>query len=186
MNKFLYIPWSSAHPLHVKKAFVKAELTRFAIISSEVTYFAESCRQFYGNLRKRGYPPQVLENWFLQVCFSQRAILLKAEKQERMENPLMLTGQYNPVWEHINVGEVILKARRFWSWEKELPATLHEQLIRSLRRSTSLGDMLSVWNKTMLHPGDSVTEKRKTERGSEVCVSSAVGSEAPRKALVFR
>jgi hypothetical protein len=152
MNKFLYIPWSSAHPLHVKKAFVKAELTRFVMVSSEVGYFAESRRQFYGNLRRRGYPPQILENWFTQVDYSQRRIILDNLVQEDDIAPLMLTGQYNPVWEYINVNEIIMKARRAWNLEKELPETLEQPLIRSLRKSTSLGDMLSVWNKTMLHP----------------------------------
>jgi hypothetical protein len=159
MNRFLYIPWSSAHPLHVKKAFVKAELTRFAMVSSEVEFFAEACRQFYGNLRRRGYPPQTLENWFGQVSYGQRQIFLNAVKQETDLAPLMLSGQYNPVWDSINVGEILQKARRCWSLETELPDTLQQPLIRSLRKSTSLGDLLSVWNKTILHPAMFVSEK---------------------------
>jgi hypothetical protein len=162
MNKFLYIPWSSAHPLHVKKAFVKAELTRFAMVSSEDKYFAEACRQFYGNLRRRGYPPQTLDNWFTQVCYSQRQVFLNATKQQNDEAPLMLTGQYNPVWECINVGEVIHKAYRAWSLETELPDSLGQPLIRSLQKSTSLGDLLSMWNKTMLHQSMTVTEQMQT------------------------
>ena len=56
MNLFHYNPWSSAHPLPVKKAFVKAELTRFATICSEKRYFVDAIHQFYRNLQKRGYP----------------------------------------------------------------------------------------------------------------------------------
>lgn len=152
MNKHLYIPWSSAHPSHVKKAFVKAELIRFAIVSSKVEYFADARRQFYGNLRRRGYPIVALDNWFRQVSYEQRPLYLSRKKQVQQEAPLMLSGQYNPVWEYINVDEIIRQARRYWFWEKELPDSLQQPLIRSLRRYTSLGDLLSMWNKTVLHP----------------------------------
>lgn len=152
MNKHLYIPWSSAHPSHVKKGFVKAELIRFAMVSSKVEYFAEARAQFYGNLRRRGYPPQTLEDWFKQVSYGKRSIYLETEKIQPDETPLMLPGQYNPVWEYINVEEVLRTARRGWSLERELPESLKQPLIRSLGRSTSLGDLLSAWNKTILHP----------------------------------
>ncbi|RAL06472.1 uncharacterized protein BO97DRAFT_305292, partial [Aspergillus homomorphus CBS 101889] len=134
----------------VKKAFVKAELIRFAIVSSEVEYFADARRQFYGNLRRRGYPSEALEDWFRQVSYEQRPLFLTSKKEKEQDAPLMLSGQYNPVWEYINVDEIIRSARRFWTWERELPDSLQQPLIRSLRRYTSLGDLLSMWNKTVL------------------------------------
>lgn len=164
MNRFLYIPWSSAHPLHVKKAFVKAELIRFTIVSSQVEYFADARRQFYGNLRRRGYPPQILDTWFTQVYYSQRQIFLAPRKDAEDLAPLMLAGQYNPVWEYINVDQILRKALPAWSLERELPEVLTTSLIRSLRRTTSLGDLLSVWNKTTLHPTNTSSETLLTER----------------------
>lgn len=152
MNRHLYIPWSSAHPSHVKKAFVKAELIRFTIISSEVGYFADARSQFYGNLRRRGYPPQTLENWFQQVSYDNRPLYLSSVKDKPEVAPLMLSGQYNPVWDCINVDEILRSARREWNLEKNLPETLQQPLIRSLRRHTSLFDLMSTWNKTVLHP----------------------------------
>jgi len=157
MNRFLYIPWSSAHPTHVKRAFVKAELIRFAIVSSEDKYFADACIQFYGNLRRRGYPREELENWIKQVSYDKRALILASTKEER-EAPLMLSGQYNPVWEYINVGDVLRAARREWSQEKDFPELLEQPLIRSLSRYTSLFDLLSTWNKTILHPDTQSSE----------------------------
>jgi hypothetical protein len=165
MNKHLYIPWSSAHPLHVKKAFDKAELIRFTMVSSEVEYFAEARAQFYGNLRRRGYPSQVLEDWCKQVLYGQRPIYLSTTKAVPDEAPLMLPGQYNPVWDYINVDEIIRTARRGWSLEKELPEPLNQPLIRSLRRYTSLGDLLSAWNKTILHPTMLSSEQPENARG---------------------
>lgn len=148
MNRHLYIPWSSAHPLHVKKGFVKAELTRLAIICSKNEYFVEARQEFYGNLRRRGYPPQSLDKWFTQVHYDDRPRLLLPKTQEDRA-PLMLSGHYNPVWDFVNVKEVNTAARRFWTKE-ELPESLEEPLIRSLGRSASLFDLLSAWNKTNL------------------------------------
>lgn len=148
MNRHLYIPWSSAHPLHVKKGFVKAELTRFAIICSRPEYFAEARQEFYGNLRRRGYPVQALREWFQQVQYDDRPKLLLPKIKTDFA-PLMLSGHYNPVWEFVDVKEVLTAARMFWNRE-ELPDSLKEPLIRSLGRTTSLFDLISTWNKTIL------------------------------------
>jgi hypothetical protein len=149
MNRHLYIPWSSAHPEHVKKGFVKAELTRYIMLSSHHEYFADARKELYSNLRRRGYPPEKLAEWFQQVQYSSRPTLLLDKPITEDKVPLMLPGHYNPVWEYINAKEVISAARRFWVKE-ELPDTLEEPLIRSLGRTTSLFDLLSAWNKTTL------------------------------------
>lgn len=149
MNRHLYIPWSSAHPLPVKKGFVKAELSRLAILCSKSEYFADARKEFYGNLRRRGYPVQTLREWFQQVHYGNRPILLLPKRDEMEQAPLMLPGHYNPVWDFVDVKEVITAARRFWMRE-ELPESLQEPLIRSLGRTTSLFDLLSTWNKTTL------------------------------------
>lgn len=165
MNRHLYIPWSSAHPLHVKKGFVKAELTRFAIICSKPEYFAEARQEFYGNLRRRGYPVQTLRQWFRQVQYDDRPLLLLPKlKEERA--PLMLSGHYNPVWEFVDVKEVISAARLFWMKE-ELPSSLQEPLIRSLGRTTSLFDLMSVWNKTTLLSSSKEGPESDAPTGSE-------------------
>jgi len=105
MNRHLYIPWSSAHPLHVKKGFVKAELSRFAILCSQPRYFADARQEFYGNLRRRGYPAKTLNEWFQQVHYDNRPGLL-LPKTSSDKAPLMLSGHYNPVWEYVDVKEV--------------------------------------------------------------------------------
>jgi hypothetical protein len=61
MNKHQYIPWSSAHPETVKRAFVKAELTRFMTICSHEEFFEERVREFYEALARRGYPANILK-----------------------------------------------------------------------------------------------------------------------------
>jgi hypothetical protein len=75
--------------------------------------------------------------------------MLLPKKKEQDFAPLMLPGHYNPVWDYVDVKEIITSARRFWTQE-ELPASLEEPLIRSLGKTTSLFDLLSTWNKTTL------------------------------------
>jgi hypothetical protein len=149
LNKHLYIPWSSAHPLHVKKGFVKAELTRFAILCSRPGYFADARQEFYGNLRRRGYPPKELDEWFTQVDYRDRPKLLLPREDEESTAPLMLRGRYNPVWDYVDSNEILRTIRRSWSKE-ELPETLQQPLIRSLGRTRNVFDMMSSWNKTLL------------------------------------
>lgn len=154
LNKHLYIPWSSAHPLPAKKGFVKAELSRFAILCSRPEYFADARLEFYGNLRRRGYPPKTLAEWFTQVTYRDRPRLLLPREEENSMAPLMLRGHYNPVWDFVDVKEVILAAKKQWVRE-ELPDTLQQPLIRSLGRTVSVFDLMSSWNKTTLqefHP----------------------------------
>ncbi|KAH0592128.1 hypothetical protein MHUMG1_10178 [Metarhizium humberi] len=149
LNKHLYIPWSSAHPLAVKKGFVKAELTRLVILCSRSGYFADARQEFYGNLRRRGYPPKELDEWFTQVSYRDRPKLLLPKEEKANMAPLMLRGHYNPVWDFVDVKEVLRTAK--WKWTKEeLPESLQQPLIRSLGRTRSLFDLMSSWNKTTL------------------------------------
>jgi hypothetical protein len=149
MNKFMYIPWSSAHPETVKKSFVKAELTRFRTICSLERYFMDARRQFYENLRRRGYPSNILENWFSKVSYSDR----HKSKTLRSSKPLLLPSSYNDVWKYVSVREVRSAMMRQWT-KGEIPDTLNQPLLKSLHRTDSIFDLISVWNKTVLKDSD--------------------------------
>jgi len=151
MNKHLYIPWSSAHPLHVKKAFVKAELTRFRMISSNEQYFVDTSLFFRRNLRRRGYPANILDSWFQKVRYSDRPLSFLPKREDR-DVPLLLPSRYNQVWEYINVGTVLQAMRDEW-FKGEVPPALRSQLIRSLSRSSNVFDLTSAWNMTILNDG---------------------------------
>lgn len=150
MNKFLYIPWSSAHPLSVKKAFVKAELTRFMTICSLERYYAETTQFFYRNLRRRGYPAGTLSSWFKQINYNDRWALWLPKKSVEANVPLLIPSTYNEVWEYINIREVAEAMKEEWT-KGECPDILLQPLIKSLSRSTNLGDLVSRWNVTILN-----------------------------------
>lgn len=151
MNQHQYIPWSSAHPETVKRAFVKAEMTRFMIISSTKKLYEEKLREFMTALGRRGYPSDKLQNWKRLVKYEDRLISLSKRKESSIGLPLMLPSSYDEVWEYIDMRKVFEVMRTCWNtMEEPLPESLHGPLIKSLRRTENLFDKFSAWNKAIL------------------------------------
>jgi hypothetical protein len=152
MNKHQYIPWSSAHPQSVKKAFIKAEMTRFMIISSQERLFEERVTEFMEALVRRGYPGEVLKSWFKQVKYEERQLALFKKKAAGLRGlPLMLPSSYDEVWEYIDLHSVFQTMIRKWAEVDEpLPESLRGPLIKSLKRTDNLFDKYSSWNKAVL------------------------------------
>lgn len=151
LNKHQYIPWSSAHPLTVKRAFVKAELTRFMVISSKQVLFEERRQEFIEALHRRGYPTGILRDWIKQVAYRDRAWTLSKSKSSSRGLPLMLPSEYDEVWEYVDLKEVFGVMMDSWGHlGVPLPESLMGPLIKSLRRTDNLFDKLSSWNKAVL------------------------------------
>ena len=152
MNKHQYIPFSSAHPQAVKKAFVKAELTRFCMLSSTKEAFEDKASEFMQALSRRGYPVDVLRRWWMQVCYEDRLRILSKRKVQGQGLPLMLPSSYDEIWEYVDVKQVLQTMWTEWAKLKDpVPASLSGPLLKSLRRTENLFDKFSAWNKTVLH-----------------------------------
>jgi hypothetical protein len=80
LNKYLYVPFCSYHPVHCKKGFITSELKRYLIRSSDAQSFAKLRRIFFDRLRARGYPNRFLRPLFESVCFSARDTLLQRQR----------------------------------------------------------------------------------------------------------
>ena len=152
LNKHQYIPWSSAHPITVKKAFIKAELTRYMVICSSKALFEERVAEFMLALRRRGYPSDRLNVWRHQVQYIDRSWFLSKEKDPAARGvPLLLPSSYDSVWDDIDVNSVLQEMQQHWRRAGEpLPPTLQGPLVKSLRRTDNLFDKLSSWNKAVL------------------------------------
>jgi len=151
MNKHQYIPWSSAHPIAVKKAFIKAELTRFMTISSSRKLYEERVMEFMDALNRRGYPASTLRLWTKQVNYKDRLSSLLNDKEKSKGLPLMLPSSYDEIWELLDVQSVFEIMQKEWSNNREpLPVQLHGPLIKSLKRTDNLFDWFSSWNKAVL------------------------------------
>ena len=136
LNKHMYIPFSSGHPVSVKRAFVKAERMRYhRICSSSVDAIALE-RELFLNLLRRGYPKKVLEVWFRDALTS----------RQRPEPKLVLSSEYNPVWEYIRMGPVkeILKEVSTEDFDGL------DSIVTSLKRGQNLMDLFCRINMTQV------------------------------------
>lgn len=72
LNKYLYIPYTSAHRHHVFKGFIKGRLISFAISNTFENNFMCMRDKFYKRLLDRGYPSIFLDKIFPSVSFNIR------------------------------------------------------------------------------------------------------------------
>jgi len=151
MNRHQYIPWSSAHPKSVKKAFIKAEMTRYMVICSTRELFEEKVREFMLALGRRGYPSDILHVWKKQVRYEDRLHTLSKNKGVDARGlPLMLPSSYDEVWNFIDTKSISNAMKSEWSKLGPIPPSLSVPLIKSLRKTESLFDRFSMWNKAVL------------------------------------
>jgi hypothetical protein len=156
LNKHMYIPWSSAHPESVKRSFIKAEMTRLLVVSSNKSLFEESRLEFYGNLLRRGYPQDKLKLWMREVQYTNRisVLLSKGNKNADRGVPLLFPSSYNDIWKYMNLNEVFGKITGYWSHRGlVVPDELRGPVIKSLRRTENLFDKASTWNVEVLTSG---------------------------------
>jgi len=150
LNKYMYIPWSSSHPISVKKAFVKAERTRLRLICSEEQDYQESSRFFFVNLLRRGYPKQVLLNWF--------SLSLIPNNREVKKEKVLLPSLYNPVWEYINMSrlsqELLTNLARSGL---NIPPSISKGLLLSLKRTRNFNDLFNMTNLTIIEQDSSLS-----------------------------
>lgn len=103
LNHFERIPFSSAHPLWVKKSAFIGEMSRIArLCSSEKTYINAiiDLKDIY---LRRDYPVPVIRSW-VKAYMVKRWLSRHEKKREAEEedNSLWLKSEYNPVWDHID------------------------------------------------------------------------------------
>ncbi|CAM9740937.1 unnamed protein product [Discosporangium mesarthrocarpum] len=108
MNMYLYLPSRSAHPLHSKTGFIKAELKRYVVTCSSPIDFARQANLFFTRLRDRGYPPGLLARLFRQVHYRDCSKFLSTTNNNTSQcPPLIFATQYHPVWERTKEGETL-------------------------------------------------------------------------------
>ena len=86
MNRYLYVPFTSHHPIATKSGLIKGELIRYARNSSTRVAFNETAQRFFYRLTLRGYPRYFIENIFATVKYENREKYLEDRvklKQQR-------------------------------------------------------------------------------------------------------
>jgi hypothetical protein len=77
LNRYLYLPFSSAHSISSKAAFIRAELQRYATHCSCHAIFKAVAWIFKTRLIRRGYPPSFVSANFKRVSYSHREPIIK-------------------------------------------------------------------------------------------------------------
>lgn len=150
-NSYMYIPWSSYHPLVVRKSLIPADLIRYVRLSSEFTSLAHVRKQFFFWHRARGYPGRWLRPILLEVKWFERrasSLLPKVLLDPSAEEPLIFKTSYNPLWEQLNVQSVLQPLKADFLQYGLLDNT--DRIIVSQSIEPSLGDLANAGHKKSL------------------------------------
>ena len=112
MNTYLYIPYRSCHPSHVKGAFIVTELLRYIRNSSSQSDYIQIKRLFFSRLRARGYPTNFLRSYFDKVRYKDRSTFLARHPKDKSNTPLIMAVQYNPLTRILPLKQGL---RSYWS-----------------------------------------------------------------------
>jgi hypothetical protein len=109
------IPWSSAHPLDVKKGTFSSEISRLATLCSDKTDYINQCTDAVSMYVRRGYPPKLVTSW------------LKSQQEKRWESRLSspatedtartlftLKTHFNEAWKYFDVSELTSRIMTQW------------------------------------------------------------------------
>ena len=109
------IPWSSAHPLDVKRGTFSSEISRLATLCSDKSVYLTQCDEAVNLYIGRGYPKAVVRNWLdrqLEKRWEDRV----SDKPEEASGDTFFTlkTHFNEAWESFNVGELQSKITSEW------------------------------------------------------------------------
>ena len=118
-NHMERIPWISHHPLDVKKGTFIGELSRLAVLSSDLSTYVVAVKELVSLYLHRGYPENLVTYWVkthAKVRWEKRFNNNNAERED--VGVLVLKTEFNPVWNWFNakeLGDEILNYWREWS-----------------------------------------------------------------------
>ena len=75
-NLLLYMPWMSAHPLHMKLGVVRGEAIRLLRSSTNKEVWLNALGTVFKGLMARGYPPHLIAKTWRKVRYVQRDLYL--------------------------------------------------------------------------------------------------------------
>jgi len=153
LNHYQYLPWSSSHPLAVKKGLVINELRRMAFLSKKPEFYEERKAFLTQKLRARGYPDTVLKSW-TNAEWREGQFTPQERRPLAREPFLLAASEYNPVWDHVQLRSawetVIETALKYQAEDGNLAQLLPSQVKKSLNRTYSLWDEVRRSNRDIL------------------------------------
>jgi hypothetical protein len=111
------IPWSSHHPLDVKRGTFIGEITRMATLSSRKEHYEAALQDLRDLYVARGYPPHVLKGWLKKFANSRWQNRLSS-REDKPGGLHVLKTVFNPVWDFVDMS--IVHSEILKEWGKEL------------------------------------------------------------------
>jgi len=146
-NAYQYLPWSSGHPLSVKKSLVKTELLRYRSSSSQRRHFVEARRLLVQRLRSRGYPNRVLNAWIKQVSWTHPLGVPAVGRRGTESFKELARSEYNPVWNYISLHPAWHIMTAEWDRLGFSDRPFHDGVVKSQSRTSNLWDLVRKVNK---------------------------------------
>jgi hypothetical protein len=150
MNKFLYVPFSSCHTRANLKAFIKAELLRFAVTNTHLVDFSKARLAFFERLIARGYPDSFLRPQFDAVVHSDRTTIFARDRAFVFPPPLRRTVFFKTTTDrhvyanHLDLPSLLYRClRNVLESPRVQPALSADRpLMVSYKRAPNLNDVL--------------------------------------------
>jgi hypothetical protein len=158
-NHLERIPWTSAHPLDVKRGTFMGELSRMATLCSTLAGYERAVLQLRGLYIERGYPPNLVNYWYEKFAshFWENRL---GERRPNKEVSVLRT-EFNPIWDHFNIKAVEEAVKDQWRKEmaygdlakgtESLPQSLWIPWTIARKRTPNLGDAMNRLRKKVLN-----------------------------------
>lgn len=144
-NLYLYVPYSSAQPRSLRRAWIKAEALRNLRNSSDQTEFESALKRMEQRLTARGYPRQFVTEQLRRVSYSDRSRLLNnehdrkqaTELNENSKDVIFFKTPFNRAFEQIQLGR-ILRAH----WNRDLQMLTNAEPMICYRKPQTIANLV--------------------------------------------
>ena len=121
-NHLERVPWTSFHPLDVKRGTFLGEMSRLAVLCSEISSYTEALKDLVILYVRRGYPNNLVKSWinnYAKDKWIKRFNDNSAHENAAPMQILVLKTEFNPVWNYFNAKEVGDSMITYWRYYME-------------------------------------------------------------------
>jgi len=129
-NMFLYLPYKSNHPTHMKLSIIKGEAIRTLRNSTSKSEWLNALSKIFRGLLSRGYKAREIQNKFQKIRWEDRYSYLTSKRSEdtRPKGTLALTTYHRltkPIWrkltdKHNLEDRLIIRRKHFTKNQQEI------------------------------------------------------------------
>ena len=142
-DSHLYLPFSSSHPFHCKRAIPYWVALRIKRNCSTEEFLAKWSEEYKGYLKRQNYNPALFDAQFEKAFNIERSGLLKKRiKPDKKVIPLVL--DYNPILKLPDIQKIVKKhAYLLWSSPELIGIFPPKSIFPAYRRTKNLKELLA-------------------------------------------